>query len=342
MTIDMAMKDTHTSILTTILTAGLGDVKIYETKQHTSKSQKLPILSAWTDYIEVGNVSNNFYFYFMGLRLKRPIPAVFLYPISGLLGKRYALSGHTDQAYYPALTNYEKAYGNVERIDFLGFAFNRPIEGVFVLRYLEALGRLSAEGKLDQILNLVLYETNYGKIDAIDFNAVGGDGEAKIANILDLGFETSASKFMGYNFDVTNAPNSLVEKVNIDWYDTDGINPHGSAVHFKLKDHLPSILCPVEHIYMPTTEEMKKAGLGKQIQLGALEDIKHSPEHWKEREIMGNTHYVYFAKAPRDSREWTIATKNGLDTAMMAYFLTHVMTQSMVALARKEMYDTSS
>jgi len=304
-----------------IIRAGFGfQPTVLDARTHHSKSQELPILCAFggDSNIELGNISHNYHFYFMGLRLKKPIPAPFLYPISHLF-RDYPLSGHCDTA-YPALTAFPKAYGNVERIDRLGFTFNYPLEGALAIRYLDAVSKLP----LDRILNMVLYETNYGLIDAIDFNAVGADGEAELAKILDLGFE----KFAYYDFDVTNAA-PMFSKINVDWYHSRGATP--SAVHFILKDHLPPLLVPHSDIYYQSTPEMMACGLGAEVPLICLADQKYTEDgRW---DLRNKAHPLYLQKSPLTARSWTIGTNNGLDTAMTAYFLNHILQPCIEDLA---------
>lgn len=303
-----------------ILRAGFGlEPAVLQNKTHRSKSQELPILCAYSEQssIEVGNISHNYHFYFMGLRLKRPIPATFLYPISNLF-HGYPLSGNCDTD-YPALTTFPRAYGTVERIDRLGFTFNHPLEGALVIRYLDAISKLP----LERILDMVLYQTNYGQIDAIDFNAVGGDGEAELAKILNLSFE----KFAYYDFDVTNIP-SMFSRINIDWWNSKGISR--SAVHFSLKEHLPPLTVPSEDIQYHTTSEQQAAGIGPVVPLICLTDRRHDEEgRW---DLRGKAHGLYLAKSPLTARDWTIGTPNGLDTAMTAYLLNHILQSCIVDL----------
>lgn len=307
-----------------ILRAGFGfKPPVLQNKTHRSKSQELPILCAFSEQssVEVGNISHNYYFYFMGLRLKRPIPATFLYPISNLF-HGYPLSGHCDTD-YPALTAFPRAYGAVERIDRLGFTFNHPLEGALVIRYLDAISKLP----LERILDMVLYQTSYGKIDAIDFNAVGGDGEAELAKILNLFFE----KFAYYDFNVTNIP-SMFSKINIDWWNTKGMSR--SAVHFSLKDHLPPLTVPSGDIQYHTTAEQQAVGMGQVVPLICLTNRKYDEEG--RMDLREKAHGLYLGKSPLTARDWTIGTVNGLDTAMTAYMLTHILQPCITGLGTED------
>jgi len=183
--------------------------------------------------------------------LQEPVAATLMYPISGLFG-RYALSGHTDPKGAPAITNFEKAYHNRTLIRRFGVECNSPLQAALVIRYLNEVSKLPAQ----EIFDLVLDKTDYGKIDGIDFNAVGGDDEAALANILNLGFE----EFAYYDFDVTNKPD-FFKRINVDWFDTE---IGRSSVHFEFADQpLPTMPIPAGALYIPTTKEMQALGLAK-------------------------------------------------------------------------------
>jgi len=288
---------------------------------HSSKSIMLPILSAGVlcgEYnVYVTNISNNHCFYFMGVQLKQAIPATFLWPISQLFGS-VPLSGHVTPDTAPFLTNFEKAYHNVERISNVGFSFSHPLHGALVIRYLNELAKLP----LDEILNMVLYKTSHGCIDRIDFNAVGGDGEGRLADILGLEYE----KFAYYNFDVVNK-DDIYERMNVDWYDIDN---GGSSVHFTLNRMLPPIPISMRDLLVPTTLALREGGIrGKRsyFKNGFVEKETEIPvfylktveceERWKMRSKLHKACWM----VPIDHRDWTINTPNGLDTAMTAFML---------------------
>lgn len=305
--------------LTKILSAGFDpQVNISTARTHTSKSRTLPILKGKREgsNVRVTSIGHNFYNYFLGVELQEPVVATLLYPISGLFG-RYALSGHTDQNGAPAITNFEKAYHNRTPFQKLGVECGSPLEAALAIRYLNEISRLPTQ----KIFNLVLDKTSYGKIDGIDFNAVGGDGEAKLAKILDLGFK----KFAYYDFNVTNAPD-LFERINVDWFDLDNGN---SSVHFEFKDQpLPTMPLPRNSIYIPTTEEQQKLGLAKTVPAKSLE---YKKDHQQERYQMSRKGIVAddYHRAEWGNMGWTINTPNGLDTAMTAFLLNHVLVPTL-------------
>lgn len=304
---------------TRILYAGFDpQVDIGTARTHVSKSRTLPILKGEKagSNVRVTSIGHNFYNYFLGIELQEPVAATLLYPISGLFG-RYALSGHTDPEGAPAITNFEKAYHNRTPIQRFGVECGSPLQAALAIRYLNEVSKLPAR----EIFNLVLDKTNYGRIDGIDFNAVGGDGEAALANILNLGFE----KFAYYDFDITNAP-ELFRRINVDWFDTE---IGKSSIHFEFKDQpLPAMPMPAGALYIPTTEEMQALGLAKKVPARSLE---YKRDHQQERHQMSSEGIVSenYHRAEWGNLNWTFNTPNGLDAAMTAFMLNHVLVPTM-------------
>ncbi len=304
---------------TRILYAGFDHpVDIGTARTHTSKSRTLPILKGEKEgsNVKVTSIGHNFYNYFLGVELQEPVAATLLYPISGLFGG-YALSGHTDPEGAPAITNFEKAYHNRTPIQKFGVECGSPLQAALAIRYLNEVSKLPAQ----EIFDLVLDKTSYGKIDCIDFDAVGGDGEAKLANILNLGFE----EFAYYDFDVTNAPN-FFKRINVDWFDTE---IRRSSVHFEFAEQpLPAMPIPSEALYTPTTEEMQALGLAKRVLVRSLE---YKEDHPQERSQMSGDGIVSdnYHRAEWGNMNWTINTPNGLDTAMTAFMLNHILVPTL-------------
>jgi len=305
---------------TKIFYAGFGPgVEISTKRTHVSKSRTLPILQGGREgsNVRVTSIGHNFYNYFLGVELEEPMAATLMYPISGLFG-RYALSGHTDPQDAPAITNFEKAYHNREPIKRFGVECHSPLHAALAIRYLSEISKLPTQ----EIFDLVFDKTNYGKIDAIDFNAVGGDGEATLANILKLGFE----KFAYYDFDVTNAPD-LFERINVHWFERGPVGR--SAVHFEFKDQpLPALPIPYNHVLVPTTEEQQALGLAKAVPASSME---YRRDHGEERYKMSMEGSVgdQYHRAEWGNMNWTINTPNGLDTAMTAFMLNHVLVPTL-------------
>jgi hypothetical protein len=304
---------------TRILYAGFDpQVDIGTARTHTSKSRTLPILKGEKEgsNVRVTSIGHNFHNYFLGVELQEPIAATLMYPISGLFGS-YALSGHTDPDGAPAITNFEKAYHNRDMIQRFGVECGSPLQAALAIRYLNEISKLPAQ----EIFDLVLDKTSYGKIDGIDFNAVGGDGNAKLANILNLGFE----KFAYYDFDVTNAP-EFFKRINVDWFDTE---LGRSSVHFEFADQaLPAMPIPAGALHIPTTEEMQALGLAKKV---PARNLEYKRDHQQERHQMSQDGIVSdnYHRAEWENMDWTINTPNGLDTAITAFMLNQVLVPTL-------------
>ncbi|MBU2637614.1 MAG: DnaJ domain-containing protein [Nanoarchaeota archaeon] len=303
---------------TRILYAGFDpQVDIGTARTHVSKSRRLPILKGEKQgcNVKVTSIGYNFHSYFLGVELQEPVAATLMYPISGLFG-RYALSGHTDLEGAPAITNFEKLYHNRTLVQKFGVECGNALQAALAIRYLNEISKLPAQ----KIFDIVLDKTNYGKIDAIDFNAVG-DGAAKLANILNLGFE----KFTYYDFDVTNAP-ELFKRINVDWFDTE---LGKSSVHFEFVDQpLPAMPIPSGALYIPTNTDMQAVGLSKQV---PAKNLKYKDDHQKERYTISRQGIVSdnYHRAEWGNMKWTVNTPNGLDTAMTAFMLTHILAPTL-------------
>lgn len=222
-----------------------------EPKTHRSRSQELPIIRAFpygnhqqNANVSIDNLSNNFYFYFLSLKLKDPIPANFLQPISGLFGK-VALSGHvTDRNF---ISNFQKAYHNVERLDKFSFSFGHPLSGVTAIRYLNEISKLD----LSKILDVLLYKTRYGMIDNIDHGAIETEKCQELAEM--LGLESS-----GYcQYKVSNPDGDFFKKIEVDVYDS----TNGSNVEVQTGYFLPPLPCPGEILVEPS-QDLRDAGIG--------------------------------------------------------------------------------
>src|SRR3989344_5348735 len=201
---------------------------------------------------------------------------------------------------------------------FLGVELQEPVAATLLYPISGLFGRYALSGHTDPKGAPAI--TNFGKIDSVDFNAVGGDGKAKLANILNLGFE----KIAYYDFDITNAP-EFFKRINVDWFDTE---IGRSSVHFEFTDHaLPAMPIPVGALYIPTTKEMQELGLAKKVPARSLEYKRdHSPERDKLSEGIVSDNYH---RAEWDNMNWTINTPNGLDTAMTAFMLNHVLVPTL-------------
>ncbi len=114
--------------------------RIEKVGSHSSKSRGLPIIaSECPSGVRTTWFGYNYYFYFMGVELTKPIPATLLYPISGMFGS-YALSGHVNTEVAPPITNFQKLYHNCTPVQkFGGDCGGYGLQSALVLRYLEAV-----------------------------------------------------------------------------------------------------------------------------------------------------------------------------------------------------------
>lgn len=297
---------------------------------HRSKSCELPIYCAGqyepsvTPFVT--NISNNFYFYFMGLELHPAIPATLLWPISKLFG-RVALSGHvtTEDTF---ITNFTKHYHNVDRIQRMGFEFGAPLQGALAISYIRQIAKLP----VNDILDAALYKTKYGALDAIDGNAVDSRALTKLFGIEGDGL---------YECTVSNL-NPLYESMQIDYFDTE---IGGSSVHFKIKQPLPPIPIDTSDIFVQATPEMMAAGLKRKrwsnYEAGKIPvaylasvldrydyDSKERQEEYQKRYKLGTSdiHAAMWAM-PLEHQEWTINTPNQLDAIATAFMLNFCLPQ---------------
>lgn len=305
---------------TEILQAAMGDnTSVKVVGSHRSKSQDLPILAAEGANVIVTNLSHNFYFYFLGIELKKPIPACFLYPISGLMG-RYALSGHTDPENAPAITNFAKEYNNLTPIRKFGLEASTALQCASAIKYLEAVSKLP----LDELLDIFFHKSYYGKIDGVDMNAVAGEAEGRFADILNLGYE----KFAYYHFDVTNA-DSMFKKLTVHWFysSTDCGSKPGSKLYIELQDGVPfpSLPVPGEHLCLVPTPEMQALSILQPIPLSSLAYHKDAYKLTQERKWHKElVNYNVMCKAP-DQNKFVLHAPNGLDLGMSAFLLNHIV-----------------
>jgi hypothetical protein len=299
-------------------------------RTHSSKSIGLPIVGACQmrnpQNVSVNNLSNNFHFYFLSLKLKQAIPAPFLWPISGLFGD-VALSGHvTDRNF---VTNFEKDYHNVKRLDKLSMSFGHPLQGAVVIRYLNEVSKLP----VDEILNALLYKGRYGLSNRIGFGNV--DDEAALIRL--CGIEPGK----GYReHDVENLNEDVFEKMNIDIYD---IQNGRSSLHFTTKDFLPPLTCPTRDLLIKASQELQDAGVGESdseyntkvpsIPVRVLKS-RHAREAQQERYPHRKKLNSAYYRVPLDTREFTINAPNAFDVTMTAFMLNNCLPQVLPGLQK--------
>jgi ribosomal protein L37AE/L43A len=297
-------------------------VRVTKVGEHSSKSRGLPIVaSESSDNVAVTWFGNNYHFYFLGVKLKREIPAVFLRPISTMFGD-YALSGHVNTKIAPPIKNFEKAYHNLTPLKIFGGDCGNGTMAALTIRYLEEISKLDIDGLLD----VCFRKTRYGAVDNIDGEYIEF---ADLAKLLDLEYD----KFAYYDFDVQNAPKDVFDRVNVDWFDSD-LGRGKSSVHVTMKEgvFLPALPLPSE-IYV----DLKDTPLNQYIPDAAQEQpVKNCySKHvlykvpvkllgWRECPILDPAHWVY-GKVNDETREFTFLTDNVLDCALTAFFFTKVL-----------------
>lgn len=315
---------------------------IAEVKSHTSKSQRLPIVgSASLNNVDVSWFSYNYYFYFLGVKLKQAIPATLLYPISTIFG-RYPLSGHVNTEIAPPLTNFEKAYHNCDLLKtFGGDCGGEGLVPALVIRYLEEVSKLDIE----KILDVCLRKTRYGAVDYIDGNAIKFEDLAKLLHL-------QYAKFAYYDFDVQNAPTDIYERVNVDWFDTE---MNGSSVHVTMRE---GVLLPPLPTSAKIYVDLRDTALDQYIPPEAQErPVKNRySEHlllkvpadmlcyqkdrtYEERQKLHESsdypvHGIY-DRVHLGTREFTFNVPNALDCAMTAFFFIKVLAPIIIELRAK-------
>jgi hypothetical protein len=285
-------------------------------RTHRSKSIELPIVGACVlqdpQNVTVENLSDNFHFYFLSLKLKQAIPATLLWPLSGLFGS-VPLSGHvTDRNF---VTNFPKAYHNVERLSEISMSVGNGLQAALVIRYLNEVSKLP----VDDILNRVLYKTRYGTVDAIDFNAV--DSNQDLMKLIGL------NPGSGYcSYDVENV-DPLYEKLHVSIFDSSN---GGSSLQVTMKGYLPPINLPSGKLHVKVTPEQHAVGIGDTgygkeayIPVRFLKRLPH--ETLRDLYPLRRQLHSAYNRVPVDNKEWLINTPNGLDTMLMAFMLNHCL-----------------
>jgi hypothetical protein len=319
--------------LTKIMRLGFGskDVRVTRAGGHTSKSCSLPIMSGGfiDSNVAVTNLSYNWYFHFLGVQMTRPINAMLLYPISGAFGK-YALSGHTDTDGAPPIGNFLREYHTAAQLSRWGMDAGSALEAAMIIRHLQEASKIDAE----RIMDICLRKTNYGRMDAIDGNAIDFDDLMGALGLRRLGKDP-------YEFEVALGGTKLFKRITIDWFDSErGHN----LVHVELADPanalLPSMPLPAEVLvdlrdtplaaFVPESAHTRqtKGEYGPKCMVA----VPTAPFPFKERpteqyqRIDGHPYPVHgaYAGAGLDTVRFTFKTLDPLCAAMTAWFLVNV------------------
>ena len=293
-------------------------------RTHSSKSIPLPIVGACSmrnpDNLTINNLSYNFHFYFMDVALKQPVPASLLWPISGLFGS-IPLSGHVQER--NCITNFEKSYHNIERIDKISMQFGHPLQGVLAIRYLREISKLST----DDILNAVFYKTQRGLVDCVDFNNIDS---GKLVEF--CGLKTKSNT---YDYDVEDL-DKFFRKMNIDIWD---LNNGSSSVHFTTTDFLPPLTTPSRTLLVKASLALREAGIGESDSKFRKDDPYSIPVHLLKapyNQEASQARYPLrlklngaYHRIPLDTREFSVNTPNGLDSMLTAMLLQKCLPPAM-------------
>ncbi len=303
--------------------------RIEKVGSHWSSSHGLPIIASdCPSGVRATWFGNNYYFYFLGVELRNPIPATLLYPISGMFGS-YALSGHVNTEVAPPITNFQKLYHNCAPMQrFGGECGSDGLQAALVLRYLEAVSKLDVEG----ILEVCLRKTRYGNTDVIDGNGIDFDALVKL-----LGIEGGRL----YHEQVTNAPSNVFEGIALDWFGTKSGGK--SAVEVRMQEGviLPSMRVPAEISLDP-----KDTGLGS----GVSGVLKRIPIQWLDyrHDEAGERHRFFsraryqphwaYQRANLGTRDFVFHTPNVLDSALTTFFLMKVLAPVLQTVQESKQY----
>lgn len=301
--------------------------------EHSSKSRKLPILSATCNHqsnLEITWFAQNYYFYFLGVKFKKPVYATLLSPISNIFGA-YALSGHVNTSVAPQIRNFEKAYHLQDKITHFGVDAGNGFTSALVIRYLHMASSLNTE----KILDVCLRQTRYGHMETIDANAIELTDMISAVKLDEIGKENS------YDFSIELHDCALIKKIIIDQFDSD---LGGSSVHISLKQDmlLPELPISSKSIYVDPLDTPLSGYLPKEVQGHRPRDYsspvllkKISPylfnykKKTKEERIrLSSCPYPVnscYVGTQTDTREFTINAKNILDATLIAFFLVNVL-----------------
>lgn len=291
---------------------------------HTSKSQVLPIIASKScSNVRVTWFSYNYSFYFMGVELRREIPATLLYPISKLFG-HYPLSGHVNRLVAPAITNFDMLYHNCTPVqNFGGNCGGNGLQAALALRYLEVVSKLDIEA----ILDICLRETNYGNIDFIDGDAI---------ELAELGKLLSLEGVSTFTNDVTNTPGDVFEKIAIDWYGTRYGGNGGVMVTMKKGVILPMLPSPASISLDPSDTVLKDLlphGMIKRIPIQHLEyPSVHSDRYRKLKDMCNYEPNQLYYRANPGTQSFVFHTPNVLDSVLTVFFLMNVVAPVLRAL----------
>lgn len=229
------------------------------------------------------------------------------------------------------VTNFEKAYHNVERMSQFCMSLHSPFEVALVLRYLTVVSELPH----NEILDKVLYKTRYGLLDAVDFNAVGSEETKEVIKLCGLEPEDG---YCNYDVDIQTP---YFSRMNVDIFDTtNGM----SSLHVTSEGPLLPVGTGGD-LLVPVSEKMRAGGLGNErykeedgrVPFKWLARVKMDEDEEREEryKLRHQIHNVYWF-VPLASREFTFHHQNPLDTIMGAVMLNNCLTRRVVSLTGGE------
>ena len=306
------------------LRAGFGrDVRVELAGGHTSKSISLPILKVDADGpLSVENFSYNYHFHFLGLKLRAPLPANFMFPISGKFDS-YALSGHVTERI--ELTNFEQLYHNRANMpDRVGMDVGSDINGAMVIRFILEAYKLNQKA----INDVVFDRTRYGRRNHVDANAIDMTDLAQAFGF--YGEEKS------YDYQLSCAGQATFTEVVLDHFD---LEYGGSRVEFELQEgrRLPTLPLPRGSLFVQAADtkladHVPEKLAGSTYGEGMLhtfipaDAVKYQQDYGQARNIDMDslpyyTNQVYATLRP-GARRFAIHCPNMLDAATVGLFLT--------------------
>ncbi len=323
--------DGATSALYQWLRLGFGrEVEFNRVSEHTSKSQRLPILASSdpTDNVEVTWFGYNYHSHFLGLTLRRPLPATLMYPISSVFG-HYALSGHVNTTVAPPVDFLTAYYGKKE-LDRFGTDTGDGFSAALVIRYLRELSRLD----IDRIMDVCFGNTRYGARDEVDANAID-----KKLLFQALGLRVDKTP---YQPSVAEIDQDVFDGIMVSLYE--GPVNSRSAVRLWLAEgtYLPPMPLPRNTLYVNVDDTLiNVAGgdddgplrshfghRGPSLVPVSLLNIVPSELYRQHREELDRSTVpvsdVYHCTST-PTREFVFGVANVLDAALTAFFLTKVV-----------------
>lgn len=328
--------DASTSRLSQWLRLGYGyGIEFTRPGNHSSKSEQLAILAARNEAedVEVTWFGDNGSFHFLGLALRRPLPATLMYPISSIFG-HYALSGHVNPTVAPPV-EFLSAYHRKTQLDRFGTNAGDGFSAALVIRYLRELSKLDT----DRIMDICFHHTRYGVRGDVDGNAIDNDALFEA-----LGLAVNSHP---YDPALTELPADFFDEIIIDLYER--IVQGQSAVRVKLAEGtlLPPMPIPFEGLCVDLQETALQELVPEAMQERPFTNqygryvVSYLPvtllhgdqasaqmRYQAQQQSATPVCSVYYLTR-RLTRDFIFSTPNMLDAALTAFFLVKVVAPMM-------------